>query len=391
MDWFRRYPYAYRDTDSSPVYLVAMRNIWRSSGDRSLLEESWPSLAAGWRFSVAHVDRKDGLMVIPSHESGVNENEADRTLKELPLELSWVAGAEAYAELAAAKGEVSISEEARRASELAKTSLTQFWDTGRHYYFEGLRAGNVPFARQTVSPAWGIWQGIFSPREQNMVLDRLAQPAFRTGWGLRSVPSDDPSYEADSYAHGSVSPLSTGIYILAALAAHRPQESWSMWHSLIKASFLGSPGHIPEVLSGDSFRPLEVSVPEQTWSSAALLTSTVRGILGFHPDVPNNKLCFEPHLPEEWKRWAIHGVQFGGRRLEFTLEHAGAGMELSIINDGHPFQLEFSPQVSSEGPIQAYVNGEAWPVWLRYGGHDVDAVMTLTVERNMQVRLSANR
>jgi glycogen debranching enzyme len=64
----------------------------------------------------------------------------------------------------------------------------------------------------------------------------------------------------------------------------------------VKDSFIGSPGHIPEVLSGTANVPLDVSVPEQTWSSAALMTATVRGILGLNPDVPHkgcasNRIC----------------------------------------------------------------------------------------------------
>jgi hypothetical protein len=50
--------------------------------------------------------------------------------------------------------------------------------------------------------------------------------------------------------------------------------STPLWYSLVKDSFIGSPGHIPEVLSGSQCA-LDVSVPEQTWSSAALMTATV--------------------------------------------------------------------------------------------------------------------
>ena len=389
VDWFHRYPYIYRHTDSSPLYLLAMRNIWRSSGDRSLLEVSWLSLEAAWRFCLSHVDANDGLMVIPQDQSGVNENEADRTEKELPLEMIWAAGADAFAELAAATGKQSLSEEARQASQRARASLAEFWDPARHYYFEGLRAGNRPFSQQMASPAWGVWQGLLPARERDMVLDRLAQPAFQTSWGVRSIPADDPNYQPDSYAHGSVWPLTTGTYILAALAAHRPEQAWPLWHALVQESFVGAPGHLPEVLSGDSYRPLDVSVPEQTWSSAALLTSTVRGILGLDPDMPHNKLRFEPHLPVQWTHLNVRGLRLGGRKLEFTLQRVASDIELSIINDGEPFQLEFAPQVSSKAVMKAYLDGKNFPVSVRREEHDVHADMTLTVGKSLHLRLVA--
>jgi hypothetical protein len=117
-----------------------MRNIWESSGDRALLDKSWPSLESAWRFCLDHLDPEDGLIVIPPEQSGVNENEADRTQKELPLELAWVAGADAFSELAAATGHPSESEQGSSASDRARASLKEFWDPVRNYYFEGLRA-----------------------------------------------------------------------------------------------------------------------------------------------------------------------------------------------------------------------------------------------------------
>lgn len=390
VDWFHLYPYIYRHTDISPLYLLAMGDIWKSSGDRSLLDASWPSIEAAWRFCLDHLDPEDGLMVIPPDQSGVNENEADRTQKELPLELVWVAGADAFSELSAATGHASESEQARSASARARASLKEFWDPVRNYYYEGLRADKRPLQQQMASPAWGVAQRLFPARERELVLDRLAQPAFRTEWGLRSIPSDDPAYQADSYAHGSVWPVGTETYILATLVAHRPEQAWPMWYSLVKDSFIGSPGHIPEVLSGTANVPLDVSVPEQTWSSAALMTATVRGILGLDPDVPHNKLRFEPHLPPQLNTVSIHNFRFGSRKVQFTLQRSSSGIELSVANTGEPFDLEFVPQLTFSGDrVRGFLNGKKVPVRAMSGEHDRHAALSFTVQQSEHVRIVA--
>lgn len=390
VDWFHLYPYIYRHTDISPLYLLAMRNIWESSGDRSLLDASWPSLEAAWRFCLDHLDREDGLMVIPPEQSGVNENEADRTQKELPLELVWAEGADAFSELAAATGHQSESAQARSASARARASLKEFWDPVRNYYFEGLRADKRPLQQQMASPAWGVAQGLLPPKERDLVLDRLAQPAFRTDWGLRSIPSDDPAYQPNSYAHGSVWPVGTETYILATLATHRPHQAWPMWYSLVKDSFVGSPGHIPEVLSGTANVPLDVSVPEQTWSSAALMTATVRGILGLDPDVPHNKLRFQPHLPPQLNTVSIRGFRFGSRTLQFTLRRSSSGIELSVVNSGEPFDLEFLPQLLFSGDrLRGFLNGKEVPVRLVPEEHDRHAALSLRIQQSEEVRIVA--
>jgi len=390
VDWFRVYPYIYRHTDISPLYLLAMRNIWESSGDRSLLDESWASLESAWRFCLAHVDPKDGLMVIPPDQSGVNENEADRTEKELPLELVWAAGADAFSELAAASGHQSESAQARSASDRAKTSVKEFWDPVRKYFFEGLKADHRPLPQQMTSPVWGVSQGLLTPAERDLVLDRVSQSAFLTAWGLRSIPSDDPAYEPNSYAHGSVWPVGTGTYVLATLVAHRPEQAWPMWRSLVTDSFLGSPGHIPEVLSGDSYSALDVSVPEQTWSSAALVTATVRGILGLDPDAPHNKLRFEPHLPPGLNSITIRRYRLGSRKIQFTLERSSGGVELSILNSGEAFELQFAPQMSFAGNrIRASLDGNDIPVRFCPEEHDAHASVSFTVKKREKVRITA--
>jgi glycogen debranching enzyme len=387
VDWFHIYPFIYRHTDISPLYLLTMRNIWRASGDRQLLQTSWPSLEAAWHFCVAHLDTEDGLIVIPPNQSGVNENEADRTAKELPLEMVWAAGAEAFSDLANAAAKQSLAEEAHRAAEKAKASLSKFWDSKRKYYFEGLLAGGRPFLQETASPVWGVSERLFPLEEREAVLNRLAEPAFLTPWGLRSIPIDAPNYQPDSYQHGSVWPITTANYVLAALEAHRPQQAWPMWRALVEQSFLESPGHLPEVLSGASYRVLNIAVPEQTWSSAALMTSTVRGILGLEPNAPNGELRFEPHLPPQWTQVTISNFQLGDRNLQFNFRRSSTEIDLSLINDGSPFTLEFAPMLPARAKVTGLVNGNAVSTTLRQEDQDMHAVTKIKIGKNSEVRL----
>jgi glycogen debranching enzyme len=391
IDWFSLYPYAYRHTDISPSYLAAMGNIWRSSGDRALLETSWPSLQEAWRFCLDHLDRQDGLLVIPADQSGANEDKADRTEKELPLEMAWVAGAESLSELAAARGNQALSEEARHYADHARASLSKFWDADRSYYFEGLLTGGRPFKQQMLSPIGGVSQRIFPSRESELVLDRVSQPAFLTAWGLRSIPSDDPQYEPDSYAHGSVWPVATAEFVLAALAAHRPELAWPMWHALVEETFLDSPGHIPEVLSGASYRPLDVSVPEQTWSSAGLLTATVRGILGLDADAPRDTLRFAPHLPPAWTTLTLRNVRLGPRTISLTMQRTAGSITLSVANDGQPFRLEFTPMISGTGSVTGSVDGKNVAVTAQPEHQDVHAALTTTISKSAEIRITIER
>ena len=386
VDWFHRYPFIYRHTDISPQYLLTVRNIWRSSGDRKMLEESWPSLEAAWMFCLNNLDPKDGLMVIPPDQSGVNENEADRTEKELPLEMVWASGAEAFAELATVMTHPDIAADAKEKAGKAKASLAEFWDPAHNYYFEGLLSGGRPFTQQMLSPLGGVAADLFPVRESNAVVAHVNQPAFKTGWGIRSIPTTDPNYDPDSYAHGSVWPVATATYIAAMLKMHRPEDAWPMWQALVKQSFLDSPGHIPEVLSGATDRPLDVAVPEQTWSTAALVSSTINSIFGLDPDVPRNTLHFAPHLPAQMTHATLRNFAFGQRHLQIILKRDTTHLDLTITNDGEPFQLAFAPMISWKAAT-ASVDGKKLNLSIQTNEHDTHASMTVTVGRTAHIAL----
>jgi glycogen debranching enzyme len=387
LDWFHAYPFIYRHTDISPLYVSTIRDIWRQSNDRKLLESSWPSLEAAWRYCLAHVDPKDGLLAIPAGEMGVNENSADKVDKELPTEMTWIEGAAAFSELADAVGKHDVAESARAAAQRAKSALSKFWDPARQYYNEGIFANGMPFTQEMASTVDGVADGLFPPEESKAVFQKLSEAPFLAPWGLRSIPSTAANYQPESYQHGSVWPITTASYVQAALVLHHPEQAWPIWKSLVEDSSLDSPGHMPEVLSGAAFRVLDVSVPQQAFSTAALLNATLHGILGMEPNAPAHELRFAPHLPPQWKQVSITNYPFGGHKLSFTMQRSGDEFDLSVKNDGPPFELECAPMLDGSGRVTAAVNGKPVEAEVREYGSDRHAVVRFRVEHEASLSL----
>jgi hypothetical protein len=112
-------------------------------------------------------------------------------------------------------------------------------------------------------------------------------------------------------------------------------------------------GHIHELLAGDFYHQQVESVPEQTWSSAALLSSVVEGLLGLEKDAHTNSFKFSPHLPANWDHISVRNLKVPGGNMGMTLTRVRNGLELKIENSGGPVEILWSPEI----PLGAHISG----------------------------------
>jgi glycogen debranching enzyme len=89
IDWFKDYPYAYRHVDVSALYLAALRNLYRASGDIDFVRSSWDSIKAAYAYLVSRVDPSDGLVTIPPGGWGGDETIGEQVVKDVYLESVW--------------------------------------------------------------------------------------------------------------------------------------------------------------------------------------------------------------------------------------------------------------------------------------------------------------
>jgi hypothetical protein len=137
-------------------------------------------------------------------------------------------------------------------------------------------------------------------------------------------------------------------------------------------------GHIHELLTGDFYHQQVESVPEQTWSSAALLSSAVQGLLGLDRDAQANRVEFSPHLPADWDSLSVRNVKVSGGNLGMTLTRVRNGLELETENSGSPVDLLWAPEI----PLGAHLKGaelDGKSVDVRLEDHAQDSHATLNV------------
>src|SRR3984957_17365310 len=312
-DWAAKYPYMFVHVDITFDYLVTVERYISASGDTKFLQQNWPGLEAAYRYCESLLNAADGLPRIPSTKEGGNEQ--DRIADDLNLSTSWVDASAAFARLASLSGHAPLAEEATRLSEKAKSSVAhRYWDDQRNSWIDGYDQSGRPVFRRSDSAVHLV--PILDQLKSESTLDQVASSDFETDWGARGVAASSPRFDPDSYASGSVSPVGTGAVASAFWSEHRPYTAFPIWRTLIPWGTLDSMGHMHELLTGDFYHQQVESVPEQTWSSAALLSSAVKGLLGLERDAQANSLKFSPHLPANWDSISVRNVKVSGGNME---------------------------------------------------------------------------
>jgi hypothetical protein len=374
LDWRGKYPYMFEHADLTYPYISTVADYLRASDDRAFLRELWPSVQKAFAFGRSLVNR-DGLPRIPEGKQGADEQVPHSD--ELSLSASWIAACRDYAHLAGLMGEAEAARDAQQLAERARSSFAQrYWDQKKRVPIDAYSRTGEPVQDRGLGAITAIDQQLFSPEQSNHVLDSLASWQFQSDWGTRSVGVGSPGYDPTGYAHGSVWALGTADVAQAYWQGHRPDIAWQIWRKLVPWSTLDSPGHMHEVLAGDTYHPQEESVPEQTWSSAAFLSTAVHGLFGLEVNAETGIVTLAPHFPPDWKHAGLNSVRMGSAKLDFAFEQTVNQLVAHIQTSGAPVHLHFAPQLPlGSRVLSASVCGHPSTVHMQSGAEDTHAIL----------------
>ena len=375
IDW-ARYPYMFVHVDISFQYLATVAAYVRVSGDGAFARAAWPGLAAAWRYCTGLVDAS-GLPHIPPGKEG--QNEQDALHDDIRLSTLWIEAADGFATLAQATGHAREAAAAAAMAAKARRALaTTGWDSTQNFWLSGHTLAGAPVHDARPDAGGVLLQQVFSPDQIDHALDRLAGPEFATDWGIRSLSAAAPDYDPNRYGSGSVWALGTADTATVFWQSHRRVPALGLWRGIVAWDRLDSGGHLHEVLAGDTFHPEVESVPEQTWSSASLLTSTVEGLLGLAVRSAEHEVDFAPHLPTAWPGVMLDNIMVGDQRLKLVVRRGAGGIDLDVDNAGGAVRIAFAPEVPFGTAIgQATVGGTATVVTAEPHAHDMHVRTTI--------------
>jgi glycogen debranching enzyme len=342
-------PY-YGTHDAPALYVLALWNAFRWTGDDGLLRRHLPAAEAalGWCDQLGDQDG-DGLLEYRTRSEKGYRNQGwkdagdgipheDGTLAEPPIatvELQgyWYAARLAMAELLEAVGQPERAEALRLAARtLRRLVEDRFWMEDRGCYALAFDARKQMVRTLASNQGHLLWCGLPTPDRASRVARRLMASDMFSGYGLRTLTAEHRRYNPLSYQLGSVWPHDSALFAAGLARYGLRDDAARVLRGILDAAAAFEQNRLPELFCGfqrDDGPPVpyeKANVP-QAWAAAApLLVAQI--FLGLLPDAPNRRCYLSPWLPDWLPRLELSGIEIGGGRLDVAIARTGATTRL---------------------------------------------------------------
>ena len=333
VDW-GSLPYQFASADATPLFLMAANDYLQISGDVGFLKSHWDALAKAWQFECSHDSDGDGIYENIAGTGWVESWPPGMPHQEIYLAALDQQASSAFANLATAIGNSQLAADAdKRASHIADQIQREYYVSDSDFYAFSRNADGTLDTSPTIYPAVAAWDGTFNLSHGNAMLSRWASQEFSTDWGTRDLSPTVGFYDPISYHQGSVWPLFTGWVSLSEYRNHRSLSGYAHVMQNADLTWVQNPGAVTELLSGEFFRWLGRSTSHQLWSSAMVITPTIRGMFGLEWNASQNTLTITPQLPAQWDHVQMTNVPFGDSRFGIDMRRNGNALVVRLTGD----------------------------------------------------------
>jgi len=360
---FGRY---YGSIDSTPLYLMLAAAYHERTGDLSLIREIWPNLlrAVTWleRYGDSDADgfieygkrSSHGLVQQGWKDSHDSVFHRDGAAADGPIALCEVQG---YA-YAARRG-MAVLARALGQPELAQTWLSDaetlrqrfdaaFWSEELGMYALALDGRKRPCEVRSSNAGHCLYTGIALPERRAPLARQLMSNLMFSGWGVRTLASDERRYNPMSYHNGSVWPHDNAIIAEGLAGAGFQRDAARLLECFFEAASFMDFQRLPELFCGFARQPVQepirypVACLPQAWASGASF-SLLHAVLGVELDAISRRVTLRhPVLPGSLDWLEIRRLLVGYERIDLrlvrhpedvgvTVQNPGSGVEVVII------------------------------------------------------------
>ena len=312
---FGRY---YGSVDATPLYIVLLEATWRRTGNKQLLHRFLPVAQRALQWIQDMLDKNgsgllvfedepsNGLVVQSWKDSADSMVYGDGRQATPPLAVAEVQGYVYQALLAMANmyDQVGNAHEAAQLRQQADTIQarfhTEFWIEHLKYYAMATDHHGSQLDVLSSDAGHCLWTGIIREPYRGQVVEKVMGDDLFSGWGVRTLGSQERAYNPYSYHRGSVWPHDTSIICAGLAKTGYQEECTTLVKSLVDAAD-GFPEHrLPELFSGVTRRdddhvplPYPSACSPQAWASGALWLG-LSSLLGLSIDVTRKTVRLQP-------------------------------------------------------------------------------------------------
>jgi glycogen debranching enzyme len=341
---------AYYGSQTTPaMFVLALSELWHWTGNDEYL---WRHLgvarrAMDWAYRLGDLDGdgfleyrtrsplglrnqgwKDSDEAIRHTDGGIVEGPV-ATVEEQAFH---VLALERLAEVLIATGyEGEADIHLRRAKELRRRFHEAYWMAEDGFYAIALDGRKERVRSIASNPGHALGTGIVPRDVAETVADRLFASDLFSGWGVRSLSENHPSYNPFAYHLGCVWPVEQATFALGLKRYGLDRHLDQLVEAMFDAAFDSPNGRLPEALTGHGRNAVPAPVPypaanvPQAWSSSALI-QLVQVMLGLYPFAPLRILAVvRPRLPVWAQDLTVRGLRVGDAVVDLRFRRRSDG------------------------------------------------------------------
>ena len=268
---------------------------------------------------------------------------ADGAIAELPLALCELQGYVVAAKRAWAGLVDEVWEDTAAASRLRGEAdrlvdliEEKFWWEDEGTYILGLDGSKRPIRSVASNAGHLLWSGAVDVDRGRRTAQRLLGSDMWSGWGIRTLSSDHPSYNPFSYHLGSVWPHDNAIIAAGMRRYGANEEAGVVAGGILAATDRFKDSRPPELFSGLARDPhgfpvpyLDANVP-QAWASGAIV-HLLTAFLGLVPDAMGRRMTVDPGLPAWLPDLAIDNLEIGDASIRLDVARNEDGKHQIVV------------------------------------------------------------
>ncbi|HEY6643793.1 amylo-alpha-1,6-glucosidase [Povalibacter sp.] len=346
----------YGGVDTTPLFIMLAGAYEGHTGDRSVVDGIWQPLlnAMDWverrmaQSPIGFLDyargERTGLVNQSWKDSHDSMFHADGTFPAPPVAVAEVQGyafaaLRAMADLAGHRGMSDAQERWQNAAEGLRFAIEErFWIPGMNYYAIALDGQGDPCQVYASDAGHLLYCGVPNEERAAIVTAQLLSHRFCSGWGIRTLASDQPRFNPMSYHNGSVWPHDTSI-CAAGMARYGAHGSAADLLNQIFETAIHFNMRLPELycgfprVAGQGPVPYPVACLPQAWAAGAAFL-LLQACLGLSVDGRSKTVHItRPALPPGIEVLHVTDLAVGDATID--LEFRKSGEEVLVVPTKH--------------------------------------------------------
>ncbi len=364
-------PY-YGSIDSTLLFIICFSESLKWLDDPALFDELWPAVerALNWARQYGEIDHDGYIKFERRSTKGILHpgwKDSDESMggylgvhPEPPIALIEVQGYYYAAQVALAETlkrfgnatQQQLAAELEASAVCLKTNFNRdFWWEEESFFVQALDRHKGGVHSVTSNPGQCLWSGIVDQDKAGRLIDRLMKPDMLCGWGIRTMSSNDPTYNPMSYHNGSVWPHDNSL-ILAGMSRYGfKHQMMVVAEQIIAAAMTFEDYRLPELYCGfqrltdgiEEYAPVAypVSCSPQAWAAGTPFM-ILQSLLGLEVDASAKQITLDPVLPDIIENLQLTRLQISTARVGFTFRRdmATGQVKFQLSQDAAGHKIE---------------------------------------------------